>query len=79
MTNDWQSAINLLVPNSDGTLSVREAADFLGISRSSLSKYCVDGVGPPHEQTPGGHRRFDRGELIEWKQSWRRIPEAAQS
>jgi DNA-binding transcriptional MerR regulator len=39
-------------------LSQRKAAEYLGVSPSTLSAYCRRGIAPPHINLPGV-RRFD--------------------
>ena len=46
-------------------LSVSAAARMLGVSPSSLRAWAAAGR-VPHVRTPGGHRRFQREELIRW-------------
>jgi excisionase family DNA binding protein len=46
-------------------LSVSAAARMLGVSPSSLRAWAAAGR-VPHVRTPGGHRRFEREELVRW-------------
>jgi len=46
-------------------LSVSAAARMLGVSPSSLRAWAAAGR-VPHVRTPGGHRRFQREELVRW-------------
>lgn len=46
-------------------LSVSAAARMLGVSPSSLRAWAAAGR-VPHVRTPGGHRRFQRDELVRW-------------
>jgi excisionase family DNA binding protein len=46
-------------------LSVSSAARLLGVSPSSLRAWAAAGQ-VPHVRTPGGHRRFDVDQLVEW-------------
>ncbi len=46
-------------------MTVSAAARMLGVSSSSLRAWAAAGR-VPHVRTPGGHRRFDRGELEGW-------------
>lgn len=47
-----------------GLLTVAEACDLLGVSRTTLLAAEEDGLLAPF-RTPGGHRRYDRGQLHE--------------
>lgn len=46
-------------------LSVSAAARMLGVSPSSLRAWAAAGR-VPHVRTPGGHRRFERDQLVRW-------------
>lgn len=46
-------------------LSVSTAARMLGVSPSSLRAWAAAGR-VPHVRTPGGHRRFEREQLVRW-------------
>lgn len=46
-------------------LSVSAAARLLGVSSSSLRAWAAEGR-VPHLRTPGGHRRFELDELVQW-------------
>ena len=46
-------------------LSVSSAARLLGVSPSSLRAWAAAGQ-VPHVRTPGGHRRFNVDQLVEW-------------
>ena len=47
-------------------LTIKEAADFLGVARSTLRRWDNDGLLVP-ERTEGGHRRYDKKKLISFK------------
>jgi excisionase family DNA binding protein len=51
-------------------LTVSEAADHVGMSRSTLNQYRVTGKGPPFFKL-GGSRliRYDRAQLEQWARS----------
>lgn len=44
-------------------LSTGEAARALGIDRTTLSRYALDGTVTPTWRTPGGHARWDLDDL----------------
>lgn len=55
-------------PGPDGggeLLSVSAAARMLGVSPSSLRAWAAAGR-VPHVRTRGGHRRFERAQLVQW-------------
>jgi excisionase family DNA binding protein len=43
-------------------LNVGQAAEYLGVSAASLRKWSNDGLVPTY-RTPGGQRRYSRGDL----------------
>jgi excisionase family DNA binding protein len=49
-------------PGDSGWLTLGEAARFLGVAQSTIRKWADEGR-VPAIRTPGGHRRFRRGEL----------------
>ncbi len=51
--------------DSSQLLSVSAAARLLGVSSSSLRAWAAEGR-VPHLRTPGGHRRFELDELVQW-------------
>lgn len=56
-----------------GLLTAREAAEFLGISLSTLRKIEQRGLLIPF-RTPGGHRRYDQKMLEEYLETSRKLP-----
>jgi excisionase family DNA binding protein len=52
-------------PRKRTTLSTLEAARILGVAVSSVSKWIDDGA-LPAGRTPGGHRRIERDDLVEF-------------
>jgi excisionase family DNA binding protein len=54
-------------------LSVGEAAEFLGVSTSSLRKWSDQGLVPMY-RTPGGQRRYSRADLQRFIESMRESP-----
>ena len=52
-------------PRVPQLLSVSGAARLLGVSSSSLRAWAAAGR-VPHVRTPGGHRRFELDELVNW-------------
>ncbi len=61
-----------------GLLTAREAAEFLGISLSTLRKIEQSGLLIPF-RTPGGHRRYDKKMLEDYLETSRRLPHADRS
>ena len=55
---------------SDGWMSLGEAATLLGVHPSTVRNWSNAGVLPVH-RTKGGHRRYARGELALWMQAQR--------
>jgi len=49
--------------NSEGLLGITAAAKLLGVHPLTLRSWAEKGY-VPHYRTPGGHRRFKRGELL---------------
>ena len=54
-------------------LTVSEAADFLGVSPASVRKWSDAGLLPAY-RTPGGQRRYELDELVEFRSSLRESP-----
>lgn len=51
----------------DQPLTTQEAADFLGLKRSTLETWRVKGTGPAyHQPTPSGAVRYFKADLISW-------------
>jgi excisionase family DNA binding protein len=48
----------------DDLLTPREAAVLLGVRTTTLARWARDGLIKPAVHTPGGHRRYRRGEVI---------------
>ncbi|GAA4483645.1 hypothetical protein GCM10023191_005530 [Actinoallomurus oryzae] len=48
----------------DDLLTPREAAVLLGVRTSTLAHWARDGLIKPAVHTPGGHRRYRRGEVL---------------
>lgn len=55
-----------------GLITAREAADYLGISLSTLHKIEKQGSLVPF-RTPGGHRRYDMAMLDEYLEASRHV------
>lgn len=47
-------------------LTTKDAARLLGISTSTLRRWCDKGIDVPHWRTPTGQRRFPARELRGW-------------
>jgi excisionase family DNA binding protein len=53
-----------MISNSDDDLlKPREVADLLGVSPATVGRWARDGVLKPAAYTPGGQRRYRRGDL----------------
>jgi excisionase family DNA binding protein len=48
----------------DDLLTPREAAALLGVRTTTLARWARDGLIKPAVHTPGGHRRYRRGEVL---------------
>lgn len=48
----------------DDLLTPREAAALLGVRTTTLARWARDGLLKPAVHTPGGHRRYRRGEVL---------------
>ncbi|WP_349497836.1 helix-turn-helix domain-containing protein [Actinoallomurus iriomotensis] len=48
----------------DDLLTPREAAALLGVRTTTVARWARDGVIKPAVHTPGGHRRYRRGEVL---------------
>ncbi|GLY86692.1 MerR family DNA-binding transcriptional regulator [Actinoallomurus iriomotensis] len=48
----------------DDLLKPREAAALLGVRTTTLARWARDGLLKPAVHTPGGHRRYRRGEVL---------------
>jgi excisionase family DNA binding protein len=48
----------------DDLLTPREAAALLGVRTTTLARWARDGLLKPAVRTPGGHRRYRRGEVV---------------
>ena len=53
--------------SKNGLISIREAAQLLGISQSTLKRMADQGL-VRAQRTPGGHRRFSRSDLLAARQ-----------
>lgn len=49
-------------------LSIREASQFLGISKATLHRL-INSNNPPPSYKIGGKRVFDKDELVDWVKS----------
>lgn len=47
----------------DDLLKPREAAELLGVRTTTIARWARDGLLKPAVKTPGGHRRYRRGEV----------------
>lgn len=69
MSTVWQSSrrCNLLI-GSETYLTCQQAAKMMGVSRSTVQRYCDQGVLHLH-RTLGGHRRIKAGDVENWLNS----------
>jgi excisionase family DNA binding protein len=47
-------------------LTTMEAAEYLNVSRRTLSRWLHEGIGPPSIKLPSGARRYRMGDLARW-------------
>jgi excisionase family DNA binding protein len=47
-------------------LTTMEAADYLSVSRRTLTRWLAAGIGPPSIKLPSGARRYRRADLDRW-------------
>ena len=47
-------------------LTTLEAADYLNVSRRTLSRWLAEGIGPPSIKLPSGARRYRKADLDRW-------------
>lgn len=66
--------IGVAVIALDAELTTQEAADLLGVSRSTLIEFLDESALPP--RMPGRHRRFGVAEILEWRARRRQQQEA---
>ncbi|MGI5224487.1 MerR family DNA-binding transcriptional regulator [Actinoallomurus sp. CA-142502] len=52
------------MPDFDDLLTPREAAALLGVRTTTVARWARDGLIKPAVRTPGGHRRYRRGEVV---------------
>lgn len=57
-------------------ITEREAAELLGVARSTLNRWRQQGHAPPHIEYDSGTVRYERSALLEW-QSDRVVPPPA--
>jgi excisionase family DNA binding protein len=50
-------------------LTVKEAAEYVGLSVHTLNAYRIAGNGPPYFKLGGKHVRYDRNQLETWARS----------
>jgi excisionase family DNA binding protein len=51
-------------PDFDDLLRPREVAELLGVTRPTVARWAREGLLKPVARTPGGHRRYRRGEVL---------------
>jgi excisionase family DNA binding protein len=47
-------------------LTTAETADYLNVSRRTLSRWLAEGIGPPSIKLPSGARRYRKADLDRW-------------
>jgi excisionase family DNA binding protein len=47
-------------------LTTAETADYLNVSRRTLSRWLREGIGPPSIKLPSGARRYRKADLDRW-------------
>jgi excisionase family DNA binding protein len=52
------------IPDFEDLLTPREAAALLGVRTTTLARWARDGIIKPAVHTPGGHRRYRRGDVL---------------
>jgi excisionase family DNA binding protein len=50
----------------DRLLTTMEAAEYLNVSRRTLSRWLHEGIGPPSIKLPSGARRYRKADLDRW-------------
>ena len=50
----------------DRLLTTIEAAEYLNVSRRTLSRWLQEGIGPPSIKLPSGARRYRKADLDRW-------------
>ena len=50
----------------DRLLTTEETADYLNVSRRTLSRWLREGIGPPSIKLPSGARRYRKADLDRW-------------
>jgi excisionase family DNA binding protein len=48
----------------DDLLTPREVAALLGVRTTTIARWARDGLLKPAVRTPGGHRRYRRGDVV---------------
>ena len=51
---------------SERLLTTLEAADYLNVSRRTLTRWLAEGIGPPSIKLPSGARRYRKADLDRW-------------
>ena len=52
--------------SGDRLLTTMEAAEYLNVSRRTLSRWLHEGIGPPSIKLPSGARRYRKADLDRW-------------
>jgi excisionase family DNA binding protein len=56
-------------PSDDGWLTTRQAADYLGLTRTALHRHTAERSIPFQQDCPGGKCWFKRSSLDAWRES----------
>ena len=52
-------------------LTTAEAAEYLSVSRRTLTRWLAEGIGPPSIKLPSGARRYRKADLDRWIAEYR--------
>jgi excisionase family DNA binding protein len=61
---DWSSLMSFPGSDFDDLLRPREVAELLGVRTATVARWAREGLIKPFTRTPGGHRRYRRGEVL---------------
>jgi predicted DNA-binding transcriptional regulator AlpA len=67
----WHERTGLMTNKYEERLRVRDAADYIGLSISTLAKWRITGFGPRYIKA-GARVLYDRADLDEWLKARRR-------
>jgi excisionase family DNA binding protein len=61
---DWSPLVSSSDSDFDDLLTPREAAALLGVRTTTVARWAREGLLKPAVHTPGGHRRYRRGDVM---------------